>query len=119
MIGLLAGMVEMVPILGPIIGAVPPVLLGLAQSSSVMLKVILFYIIVQQADSHLIMPKLMGSIINVHPVAIILGVLVGGHLYGIVGMMIAVPLLAVLQVLLKQMWFYDRYKAGTSKENPT
>lgn len=118
-IGLLAGMVEMVPILGPIIGAVPPVLLGLAQSSSVMLKVILFYIIVQQADSHLIMPKLMGSIINVHPVAIILGVLVGGHLYGIVGMMIAVPLLAVLQVLLKHMWFYDRYKAGTSKENLT
>lgn len=111
-IGLLAGLVEMIPILGPIIGAVPPVLLGLSQGSAVMVKVILFYVIVQQLDSHLVMPKLMGSIINVHPVAIILGVLVGGHLYGIVGMMIAVPLLAVLQVLLKHMWFYDRYRAG-------
>lgn len=115
-IGLLAGLVEMVPILGPIIGAVPPALLGLTQSSGVMLKVIVFYIIVQQLDSHLIMPKLMGSIINVHPVAIILGVLVGGHLYGIVGMMVAVPLLAVLQVILKHMWFYERYKSGWEKE---
>lgn len=121
-IGLLAGLVEMVPILGPIIGAVPPALLGLTQSSGVMLKVIVFYIIVQQLDSHLIMPKLMGSIINVHPVAIILGVLVGGHLYGIVGMMVAVPLLAVLQVILKHMWFYERYKSGwerrSADENP-
>lgn len=115
-IGLLAGLVEMVPIIGPIIGAVPPVLLGLTLGTGVMLKVILFYIIVQQLDSHLIMPKLMGSIINVHPVAIILGVLVGGHLYGIVGMMIAVPLLAVLQVLLRHMWFYDRYR-DISKEH--
>ncbi len=115
-IGLLAGLVEMVPILGPIIGAVPPVLLGLTQGTGVMIKVIVFYVVVQQLDSHLVMPKLMGSIINVHPVAIVLGVLVGGHLYGIVGMMIAVPLLAVLQILLKHMWFYDRYKE-ISKEH--
>lgn len=109
-IGLLAGMVEMVPVIGPIIGAVPPVLLGLTEGSGVMMKVIIFYIIVQQLDAHVVMPKLMGSIIRVHPVAIILGVLVGGHLFGIVGMMISVPVLAVLQVLLKHMWFYDRYK---------
>lgn len=111
-IGLLAGVVEMVPVLGPIIGAVPPVLLGLAAGSGVMVKVILFYVIVQQLDAHLVMPKLMGSIIRVHPVAIILGVLVGGHLYGVIGMMISVPLLAVLQVLLKHMWFYDQYKGN-------
>lgn len=109
-IGLLAGIVEMVPVIGPIIGAVPPLLLGLAQSSSVMAQVLVFYIVVQQLDSHLIMPKLMGSIIKVHPVAIILGVLIGGHLYGVVGMMIAVPLLAVLQVLLRHMWYYNWYR---------
>ena len=52
----------------------------------------------------------MGSIINVHPVAIIAGVLIGGKIFGVLGMMIAVPLVAVLQILLKHMWFYDRYK---------
>lgn len=116
-IGLLAGLVEMVPVLGPILGALPPVLLGLAQGSDVTVKVIIFYIVVQQLDAHLVMPKLMGSIIDVHPVAIILGVLLGGHLYGILGMMIAVPLLAVVQVVLKHMWFYDRYQGGSEKEN--
>lgn len=114
-IGLLAGIVEMVPVIGPIMGAVPPVLLGLAQSSAVMLQVLAFYIVVQQLDSHIVMPKLMGSIIKVHPVAIILGVLVGGHLYGVVGMMISVPVLAVLQVLLRHMWFYNRYRQTCGK----
>lgn len=105
-----AGVVEMVPIIGPIIGAVPPILLGLLQGSSVMIQVIIFYVVVQQLDSHFIMPKLMGSIIEVHPVAIIAGVLIGGSLKGILGMMIAVPAVAVLQILLRHMWYYDRYK---------
>lgn len=111
-IGLLAGVVEMVPVVGPIIGAVPPILLSLAEGSAVMVQVIVFYVVVQQMDSHVVMPKLMGSIIRVHPVAIILGVLVGGHLYGVIGMMIAVPLIAVLQVMLRHMWFYDTYSSG-------
>ena len=109
-IGFLAGIVEMIPLIGPIIGAVPPVLLGLLQGTGVMFQVIIFYIIVQQLDGHFVMPKLMGSIIDVHPVAIIAGVLVGGHLFGVVGMMISVPLVAVLHVLLRHMWFYDRYR---------
>lgn len=111
-IGLLAGVVEMVPLIGPIIGAIPPVLLGLLQGSSVMIKVIIFYIVVQQLDGHFFMPKLMGSIIDVHPVAIIAGVLIGGQLFGVVGMMISVPLVAVLQILLRHMWFYNRYKSN-------
>ena len=67
-IGLLAGVVELIPIIGPLVGAIPPMLLGLLQSSSVMIKVIIFYVIVQQLDAHIIMPKLMGSVIKVHPV---------------------------------------------------
>lgn len=110
-IGLLAGVVEMIPVVGPIVGAVPAILLGLAESSGLAVKVLIFYIVVQQLDAHLVMPKLMGSVTNVHPVAIILGVLVGGQLYGIVGMMVAVPVLAVLQILLRHMWYYDIYKS--------
>ncbi len=109
-IGLLAGVVEMVPVIGPIIGAIPPILLGLLQGTGTMVQVIVFYVVVQQLDSHLVMPKLMGSVIKVHPVAIIAGVLIGGSLYGIVGMMISVPAVAVLQVLLRHMWYYDKYK---------
>lgn len=110
-IGLLAGLVEMVPVIGPIIGAIPPVLLGLLKGTGVMVQVIVFYVIVQQLDSHLIMPKLMGQVIDVHPVAIIAGVLVGGHLFGVLGMMVSVPAVAVLQIIVRHMWFYDRYKS--------
>lgn len=109
-IGLLAAIVETIPLIGPIIGAIPPVLLGLLQGTTVMFQVIIFYIVVQQVDGHFVMPKLMGSIINVHPVSIIAGVLLGGKLFGVVGTIIAVPLVAVLQIVLKHMWFYDRYK---------
>lgn len=109
-IALLAGVVEMIPVMGPIIGAVPPVLLALVQSTGLAVQVIVFYVFVQQLDGHLVMPKLMGHIIRIHPVAIIAAVLLGGHLYGVVGMMIAVPVLSVLQILLRHMWFYDRYR---------
>lgn len=110
-IGLLAAVVEMVPLIGPIIGAIPPILLGLMQGTAVMVQIIVFYVIVQQLDGHFVMPKLMGSIIDVHPVAIMAGVLIGGHVFGIVGMMLSVPLVAVLQVVLRHMWFYDRYRS--------
>lgn len=111
-IGLLAGLVEMVPVIGPIIGAIPPILLGLLQGTATMIQVIIFYVIVQQLDSHFVMPKLMGSIIEVHPVAIIAGVLIGGSLFGVIGMMIAVPTVAVLQILFRHMWYYDKYKVS-------
>lgn len=109
-IGLLSGVLEMVPIVGPIIGAIPPIILGLLQGTTTALQVAIFYIFIQQMDAHLIMPKLMGTVIKVHPIAIIGGVLIGGQLYGIIGMMISVPFIAVLQIILKHMWFYDRYK---------
>ena len=111
-IGLLAGLVEMVPVIGPIIGAIPPILLGLLQGTATTIQVIIFYVIVQQLDSHFVMPKLMGSIIEVHPVAIIAGVLIGGSLFGVIGMMIAVPTVAVLQILFRHMWYYDKYKVS-------
>ena len=52
----------------------------------------------------------MGSIIDVHPLAIIAGVLIGGSLFGIIGMIISVPVVAVIQIILRHMWFYETYK---------
>lgn len=115
-IGLLAAIVELVPVIGPIIGAIPPLLLALLQGYGLAAKVLIFYIIVQQCDGHFVMPKLMGSMIRVHPVAIIAGVLVGGQIFGIIGMMISVPLVAVLQVLFKHLWYYNRCREEAETE---
>ena len=76
----------MVPIIGPIIGAVPPILLGLLQGSSVMIQVIYFSMwFVQQLDFSFYYAETYGIVIEVHPVAIIAGVLIGGSLKGNIG----------------------------------
>ena len=80
-------------------------------SPSLAVKVLVFYIVIQQVDSHLIMPQVMGTVISIHPVAIVIALLIGGSLFGIAGMVLAVPVTAVLQVVCKHLWFYDTYKA--------
>lgn len=109
-IGLLAAITEWIPIVGPIIGAVPAILLGATVDLTLAVKVLIFYIVIQQVDSHLIMPQVMGAIISLHPVVIILALLVNGTLFGIAGMILTVPVTAVLQILCKHLWFYNSYK---------
>lgn len=109
-IGLLAAITEWIPIVGPIVGAVPAILLGATVDLSLSVKVLIFYIIVQQLDSHLIMPKVMGAVISIHPVVIVIALLAGGTLFGVQGMILAVPVTAVLQIICKHMWFYNTYK---------
>ncbi|SDF10932.1 AI-2E family transporter [Sporolituus thermophilus] len=105
-LGLLAGLTEFIPIIGPIIGAIPAVLLAYATEPALALKVLIFYFLAQQLENHIILPKIMGQTIELHPVFVIVSLLIGGQLYGIVGMMLAVPVAAILRVLLKHLWYY-------------
>lgn len=105
-LGLLAGLTEMIPIVGPFIGAAPAVLLAYLVSPALAVKVAIFYILVQQIENHIIVPKVMGHSIDLHPIAIIISLLVGGQLFGILGMMVAVPAAALIKVLAKHLWYY-------------
>ncbi|EAX46775.1 protein of unknown function UPF0118 [Thermosinus carboxydivorans Nor1] len=105
-LGLLAGLTEFIPIIGPIIGAIPAVLLAYATEPALALKVIIFYFLAQQLENHIILPKIMGHTIDLHPVFVMVSLLIGGQLYGIMGMMLAVPVAAILRVLLKHLWYY-------------
>lgn len=109
-IGLIAAVTEWIPIVGPIVGAIPAILLGATVDLSIALKVLIFYIIIQQIDSHLIMPQVMGAVISLHPVVIVIALLIGGTLFGVAGMILTVPVTAVLQILCKHLWFYNTYK---------
>ncbi|SDM04419.1 Predicted PurR-regulated permease PerM [Megasphaera paucivorans] len=109
-IALLAAITEWIPIIGPIVGAVPAILLGALVSPALAVKVLIFYIVIQQIDSHLIMPQVMGAVISLHPVAIVIALLMGGTLFGIQGMILTVPITAVLQIICKHLWFYNTYK---------
>jgi len=103
-LGLLAACTETIPIVGPIVGSIPAIMLAYLVSPSLSFKVILFYIIVHQLENHIIVPNIMGHTINLHPVVVIISLLIGYQLLGIAGMMVAVPVTALLRVLIKNLW---------------
>jgi predicted PurR-regulated permease PerM len=106
-LGLLAGITEAIPIIGPIIGAVPAILLAYTVAPFLALKVAVFYFLVQQFENHIIVPNVMGQAIDLHPIIVILSLLIGGQLFGIAGMVLAVPVSAILKVLLKHLWITE------------
>lgn len=67
-------------------------------------SVALFYLVFYQIDGNILMPRIMGSKIDLHPVVLILSLLIGAKLYGILGMLFAVPVAAVYRVLYKELW---------------
>jgi len=103
-LGLLAACTETIPIVGPIVGSIPAIMLAYLVLPSLALKVIVFYIIVHQLENHIIVPNIMGHTIHLHPVVVIISLLIGYQLLGIVGMMVAVPVTALLRVLIKNLW---------------
>jgi predicted PurR-regulated permease PerM len=104
---LLAALTETIPIIGPIIGAVPAILLAYLVSPALALKVLIFFLVIHQLENHIIVPKIMGHNIALHPVVIIISLLIGGQLMGIIGMMLAVPIAAILKVVLKHLWYQE------------
>lgn len=103
-LGFLAMLAETVPVVGPMVGAVPAIFIAYGQSSTNAFYVALFYIIFYQFDANFIMPKIMGQKIDLHPVVLIISLLIGAKLFGILGMLFAVPVAAVYRVLYKELW---------------
>lgn len=104
-LGLAAAFGEVIPLVGPIFSALPAIVLGYMISLDIAIKVTLFYLLYNQIDSHLIIPKIMGNSINLHPIVIISSLLIGGKIFGIMGMIFAVPITAILRVILKHLFF--------------
>lgn len=90
---------DLIPYIGPIIGAAPALLLALAISPQMALKVLLVNLIVQQCEGNLLSPQIMGRTLKLHPMAIVAALLVGGEIGGVLGLMVAVPVLAVCKVV--------------------
>jgi predicted PurR-regulated permease PerM len=100
-LALIAGIGEMIPIVGPILSAVPAIAVALSVKPALALGVILFFFAQQQLENHLLVPKIMQRQVGISPVFIIIALLIGGSLLGIMGAILAVPTAAILQVLLE------------------
>lgn len=101
-LAIIAALLELIPYIGPVIAAVPAVIIGLSQSLVTGLWVILTYWIIQQSENHILVPKIMQRAVSLNPIIIIVSMLVGVKLGGIIGIIIAVPIAAILVE-----FFYD------------
>ncbi|MDW7670604.1 MAG: AI-2E family transporter [Bacillota bacterium] len=112
-LGIIAGITNIIPYLGPFIGAVPAVLMALLTSPLKTLWVVAAFVVIQQVESSIISPRIVGHRVGLHPILMILSLLVGGALWGLVGLIIAVPLAGIIRVLFLEIleWFKRRYPA--------
>lgn len=103
-IGMVAGIAGIIPYLGSIIGILPALVLALFKSPWLAFKVLILYLVIQQLEGSIIAPKVVGDRVGLHPLFIVLALLAGGQLLGIWGMLIAVPIAAIIKVLLNHLW---------------
>lgn len=98
----LAAMGELVPVVGPVAAAAVAIALCLGKSIAFAIQTTLFYVILLKVNHNFVSPSLIGRAVNVHPVLIMIGILFFGHLFGILGMVMAVPLMGVGRVVLRE-----------------
>jgi predicted PurR-regulated permease PerM len=100
----LAGIGEMIPIVGPLLSAVPAVLVAFAVSPATALIVALFFFLQQQLENHVLVPKIMERQVGVSAAGVIAALLIGGSLLGVVGAILAVPTVGILQVIFEEFF---------------
>src|SRR5579884_3163861 len=97
---------------GSIISAIPPVLLGLTQSFGEAVLVAIVYVIVNQIEGNLILPLIMAQRVELHPAVVSIGVLVMAALFGLIGVLIAVPLLSLTIIAMQVLWVEPHERAA-------
>ncbi len=108
-LGVFAGVTELIPIIGPWLGAIPAIVIVAATNPDLLPWVALLYVVVQQLENNLLVPRVQGHALDLHPAMIILLLVVAGAVFGFVGLVIVVPLFAILRELF---WYADHRLAG-------
>lgn len=99
--GLFCGLTDLIPYIGPYIGGAAAVIVGFSQGTITGIAVLIVCIVVQLIENYVLQPVVMSKTTHLHPVTIMIGLLVFAHYFGIIGMIIATPCIALLKVILK------------------
>jgi predicted PurR-regulated permease PerM len=103
-LALVAAIGEFIPYVGPFISAVPAILLALTQSPVKALLVLILYVIIQQLENNLLVPKVMQKAVGLNPIISIVALMVGAKVGGLLGMILAIPVATAITVILKEFW---------------
>lgn len=105
--GLFCGITNVIPYAGPYIGGIPAVIVGFAQSPTIGILVLVVIAVIQFLEGNFIQPVIMSKTTKLHPVTIMLGLLVFGHFWGIIGMLISTPIISVIKSII--LFFDEKY----------
>lgn len=104
-LSVIAGILEIVPMIGPIISAVPAAIVGFSMSPVLGLGVMALFILIQQIENTFVVPKVMQKAVDLDPILTLLFILIGGRLFGILGALLAVPTTLVFFIILKHVYY--------------
>lgn len=116
--GAFLGVMELIPYIGPFLGALPPILIALATEPITALWVALLFLALQQIEGHIVAPQIFSHTLRINPLLVIFALLMGGQLYGFVGAIVALPILSVLRetvVYLSRHIAFERWERSPGR----
>lgn len=112
-LALIAAVTNVVPYIGPIVAISPAVIIAIIDSPFMLLKLAIVWAVVQFSEGHFISPNVMGHTMKIHPLTIMFALLIGGNLFGIVGIILGIPGYAILKVIVQ--FFFGKFKLRYNK----
>jgi predicted PurR-regulated permease PerM len=116
LIALFVGIADLMPLVGATIGGAVAVIAGFIHSVPAGIAVLVFFVLYQQLENHLLQPLVFARTVKLNPLTVIIAVLIGVELLGILGALLAIPVASMIQVILRDVWDHRR---GRPKEEPT
>lgn len=113
-IGIITAFADIVPYIGPFLGFLPAVFFAFLSSPMKALWVSIAFVLIQWTENNIIAPKVIGDSTGIHPMVILLSIIIGGGIFGVFGMILSVPFVAVCIILFK--FFREKFKTGKVKE---
>jgi predicted PurR-regulated permease PerM len=104
LLSVIAGVLELIPIIGPIISAVPAVLLAATVGPGVVVAALVLYTLVQQIENNFLVPKIQGDAVELHPSLVMFAIIVGGSLAGLLGAILALPMTAAFRDVVRYLF---------------
>lgn len=109
-LGIIAGVLELIPYIGPALSAIPAIAIAFTISPFLAAATLILYFLIQQLENYLIVPKVMEKSVGLHPVIIIIAMLIGGQFAGIMGIILAIPVTTIISIVLGD--FYSHKEKG-------
>jgi predicted PurR-regulated permease PerM len=104
LLSIIAGVLELLPIIGPIIAAIPAVLLAATAGLEATIASLVLYTAIQQLENYILVPKIQGDAVQLHPAAVIFALIVGGSLAGLLGAILALPVVAAFRDVVRYLF---------------